>query len=157
MNRVYLAGPISGLTWSESSIWRDQAATALAKDGVECFSPMRDCDNLTQVGVIDGTCSYDDGLLTTSRAVMSRDFFDVKRADLILVNLHSAKKVSIGTIMEIAWAWQMQKPVVIIAEPTNQQVAHIMVQEAASVIVPDLNQAISVVRSYCRNHIGPQL
>ena len=49
-----------------------------------------------------------------------RDFNDVKTADALLVNfLDSNDKISIGTIMEIAWARAFQIPIVIVMEENN--------------------------------------
>lgn len=154
MNRIYLAGPITGLTHEGASGWRDQVATIFGGMGFECFSPMRHTDNLKGVGVIQGNEEYQSNVMTTAKGVMSRDFFDVKRADLLLVNLLGTKRVSIGTVMEIGWAWHMQKPVVVIAEPDNEHVTHLMMQEAISVVVPDIATGIRVVQSYLQNHIG---
>jgi hypothetical protein len=55
----------------------------------------------------------DRGPFATSRGVMTRDFFDCNRADVVLVNFVGAKTVSIGTVMEIAWAYQKHTPVVV--------------------------------------------
>jgi hypothetical protein len=35
---------------------------------------------------------------------MTRDRFDATRCDVLLVNLLGAERVSIGTMMEVAWA-----------------------------------------------------
>lgn len=49
-----------------------------------------------------------------------RDYNDVKTSDALLVNLLDYNnKVSIGTVMEIAWARVFQIPVVIVMEKEN--------------------------------------
>lgn len=156
MNRVYLAGPISGLNHEQASTWRDDVAKRLSASGIECFSPMRHTEDLRAEGVIIGEKEYnvDVNPMGTAKGIMSRDFFDVKRADLVLANLKGAENISIGTVMEIAWAWHMQKPVIVIAEKTNRHVVHLMMREAISIVVDDIDQAVRVVDAYCRNHVG---
>ena len=50
---------------------------------------------------------------------MERDHGDVHRADILLVNLTGAHPdhLSIGTMMELAWAWHAHIPRVSIIEP----------------------------------------
>ncbi|MHA4893061.1 hypothetical protein, partial [Enterococcus faecium] len=40
-NKVYLAGPIGGLTVNEATDWRHRATYMLAKHGLDAYSPMR--------------------------------------------------------------------------------------------------------------------
>ena len=39
-NSVYLAGPITGLTYEECVGWRERAKEELAKAGITAYSPM---------------------------------------------------------------------------------------------------------------------
>jgi hypothetical protein len=56
------------------------------------------------------------GILSSGKAILDRDHSDVKGSQLIVVNLLGAKTVSIGTVMEIAWAHTLQIPTVVIIE-----------------------------------------
>lgn len=47
MKSVYLAGPISGLTFDDAQDWRGHAATFLASRGVVGLSPLREKHKLT--------------------------------------------------------------------------------------------------------------
>lgn len=153
MNRIYLAGPISGFDYENASKWRNLIADEL-KDVAECFSPMRKCSDLKDKGIIKAEMEYTEvNPMGTSKSVMMRDFFDVKRADLLIVNFLEATAVSIGTVMEVAWAWQMHKPVIVMAMPDNKHITHLMMKEAISVVVPTLKEAAMVARAYLTTEI----
>lgn len=140
--RVYLAGPISGLTYDQTTNWRDQAASLLTAANIDCFSPMRAKDYLRREGKIDG--SYETHPTATARAIMTRDRFDVGSCDLVLMNLVGAKRVSIGTMVEVGWADAWRKPIVLAIEPENIH-NHPMLAEAAGFQAPTLEEALDIV------------
>jgi nucleoside 2-deoxyribosyltransferase len=77
---------------------------------------------------------------------MTRDFNDVRRCDALLVNLLGAAKPSLGTIMELAWAYAFQKPAVVaIEEKGNPHDGHPMIYEAIPFRVATLDEAITSV------------
>jgi len=43
--RVYLAGPITGLTYNGATTWREDARSYLAAKGITAYSPMRPAIN----------------------------------------------------------------------------------------------------------------
>jgi nucleoside 2-deoxyribosyltransferase len=144
---VYLAGPISGLTFGEATTWREEADMFLSQRGITALSPLRKKDFLKQVGLIGAT---DDqyahlSVLGTSRGIMTRDRWDCIRANVVLINLLGAKTVSIGTVMEIAWANQAGNPVVCVMERDGNVHEHCMVQEAIDYRVETLDAALDVV------------
>lgn len=142
---VYLAGGIAGLPGGETVGWRRDAASRLSLYGIEALSPMRAKDALAEQGVISQ--NFNDyagrGAFFTSRGIMTRDYNDVKRCDAMLVNLLGLTKPSLGTIMELAWAWQMQKPAVVAIEAAgNPHDNHPMIHEAMPFRVTSLDEAI---------------
>jgi hypothetical protein len=38
--KVYLAGPITGLTWEECTVWRNKVVAELKLFDIQCFSPL---------------------------------------------------------------------------------------------------------------------
>jgi nucleoside 2-deoxyribosyltransferase len=140
--RVYLAGPISGMTGGEAVIWRIAAKQLLAHYGVEALSPMRDVLALMGKGVVKkhGPGNHP---LTTDRGIIARDRFDVYRADVILANLVGAKSVSIGTVMEVSWAHARGIPVVAAMEPGNIH-EHGMLDAVVDFRTDDLQAALEV-------------
>lgn len=139
VKKVYLAGPITGSNWNESEDWCDalkrraRKITIVDTDGgmkvkvaypfehVKFYSPLRGKDYLKNVDTIKD--SYDEHKFSTGKSIMLRDHYDVQTADAVIVNLIGATRVSIGTVMEIAWAYAYRKPVIcIIEEPEKQEI-----------------------------------
>ena len=145
---VYLAGAIAGLSGADATDWREAAEDLLSTRGIESLSPMRAKSDLSQASRIslDFHDYADRGAFFTSRGIMARDFNDVKRCDALLVNLLGLKKPSLGTIMELAWAYALQKPAVVAIERTgNPHDNHPMIYEAMPFRVETLDEAIDAV------------
>ncbi len=115
--KVYLAGPITGTSYGESTDWRMKAIRDLDNWGLVGFSPMRGKAYLSKEEEIAD--SYSDHTMSSITGINIRDYNDTRTAAAILVNLLGAKKVSIGTVMEIAWAKAHNVPVVLIMEKTG--------------------------------------
>lgn len=147
--KVYLAGPISGLTFDEGQDWRTYVRGVLAQSGIKGYSPLRQKHFLREAGVLSG--SYPNPM-ATSRGIMTRDHFDVKTADLIFVNFLGAKKLSAGTVMELGWAYAYGKPVVCAIEPDDTVHAHPMIEEAIGYRLPTLDAAIAVTQAILLPH-----
>lgn len=149
MFSVYLAGPITGLTFDGASDWRDVAKAELARVGVKGFSPLRAKEYLRSEGVLTADCAgYGDlNCLSSPRGIMTRDRWDATRCDAVLVNLLGAQRVSIGTVMEIAWADAKRKPLIVVMEPTGNVHDHAMITEAIGFRVTSLNEGINVVKA----------
>lgn len=140
---VYLAGPISGLTYEEANNWRCHIRVDLAPD-IICFDPMRGQEYLKDFGVLEG--AYESDPMTTARAIMIRDHWDCMRADLIIANFVDVKRISIGTCMEIAFAFAYRKPLIAIMEIGNPH-DHPMVKEAVSYWAHNIGDAAAIARS----------
>lgn len=94
--RVYLAGPINGCTDEECRDWREYVKTRLPLT----IDPMvRDYR-----GIEDEKW----------REIVEGDKADIDRCHVVLVNYD---KPSVGTAMEILYAWERNKPVVVVAKP----------------------------------------
>ena len=145
---VYLAGPIAGISGADATDWREYAADNLDAVDIECLSPMRAKSALADQEKI--STNYHDyeklGTFFTSKAIMARDFNDVRRCDVLLVNLLGAPRPSLGTIMELAWAFALQKPAVVAIEPSgNPNDDHPLIHEAMPFRVDSLDDAVDAV------------
>lgn len=140
---VYLAGPITGLTYNGTTEWRQQAIDYLKNFGIQGLSPMRHKDYLLHETTIGD--AYEDTVLSSQRGIYARDKFDCHRADAVLVNLLGAKRVSIGTVMEIAWAAANDTPVILVIEKEGNIHEHSMIREACPFRVETLDEALSVL------------
>lgn len=147
--KVYLAGPITGLTYGDADSWRQLAIERLRP--VRGFDPLRGKAYLDKIkGGLSGTGEeYKDmGVLVRQKSVMTRDHYDVISADALLVNVLGAKVVSLGTVMEVAWAWDRHIPVVCVIEDDGSNPhEHMMWREALGFRVPTLEEGIELVKN----------
>lgn len=145
--RIYLAGPISGLLYASAVNWRHYAKQHLAEHGIDAFSPMRAKQFLAAVqGVIEPFTTHENPL-ATSKGIMCRDHTDCVRADALLVNFLGARRVSLGTAMELAWAYDRHIPVVVVAEADNPNIVHPMAHEAIDFRVDTLDEGLALIRT----------
>ena len=140
---IYLAGPITGCSYDGCTTWRDRFEEELNSEEVQALSPMRGKDYLAHTGVI--AHDYPDKVMSCQRGIMVRDHFDTKRATILVVNLLGAKKVSIGTMMEMAWAWDSGIPIVCMMEATGNPHDHPMLRETIGFRVETEEEAIHIV------------
>ena len=147
---VYLAGGISGLTYDEAVAWRTEVKQKVGPN-IKTLSPMRGKENLgTAVGNPTLKDKYEENPLTSAKGINQRDYFDVKRSDVLFVNLLGAKQVSIGTVMEVAWARAFEIPVVLVMEEGNIH-THSMFLYPCGFVVDTLDKGIEVLKCI----IGP--
>lgn len=145
---VYLAGAIAGIPGTDAVEWRRDVAADLGMRNIETLDPMRHKRTLYRPERIstDYRDYADRGPFYTSRGIMARDFNDVKRADALLVNLLGLTKPSLGTCMELAWAYALQKPAVVVMEASgNPHDLHPMLHEAMPFRVDTLEEGVDVV------------
>lgn len=113
---IYLAGLIS-TEFPESLNWRERIAPQLIKLGFNVRSPMSGKKNLKNDSPDGGISSS----RLTSRDIILRDRRDVREADIVLAHLETfgSPRPLLGTIAELAWAFDQQTPVVGITAPGN--------------------------------------
>ena len=144
---MYTAGPIKGLTYDGASTWREYVHNEMKElaPWIKTISPVRGdhaakgTDKLIQN-------DFKEHVFTTKYAINQRDYNDVKRADIIFVNLLGTEVVSIGTVMEIAWARAFNKPVVMMMKDGNIH-DHPLLRYPAGYIVDDLDLGVHVAIS----------
>jgi hypothetical protein len=142
MKTVYLAGPITGCTYTGCTDWRTHVSDLLALADITALDPMRGKQFLTDETSVGNNYQHP---LGTPRGIMTRDHWDCTRCNVLLVNLLGATRVSIGTVMEIAWAWDSSIPVVVVMESEGNPHDHAMIQEATGFRVSTLDEAVDVV------------
>lgn len=137
---LYCAGPISGVSYGNSTDWREYIANKLPTH-IKAVSPMRGKKYLVHEKSIKD--SYEDHPLSCQKGITCRDRMDVMRCDMVLVNFLGADRVSIGSVMEIAWADAWRKPIIVVMEKNNIH-SHAMLKEVSGFIVSDLDEAIMI-------------
>lgn len=142
--KVYLAGPITGESWEEANEWRVEVSNHFKDNYPQLigFSPLRHKAYLQQEKKICD--SYENMILSSQRGLFARDFNDVKTSHLVFVNLLNTKIVSIGTVMEIAWADAFRIPIVLVMEKENNIHEHSMLREACPFRVDTLDDGIDI-------------
>lgn len=147
--KVYLAGAISGLDYFTGQGWRDVAMKELDWVGITAYSPLRGKQYLKEVGTIEN--AYDTvgdfkTPLSTEQGIMTRDYNDVRTSDAVLVNLKGLERVSIGTCIELGFAYAHRIPTVIVMEKTNIH-QHPMVSQAG-LVVETLDEGIDLIKQF---------
>lgn len=147
--RVYLAGPITGLTYGVATDWRLYASDVLEQHSIQPLSPMRGKDFiLKRIGeqtVLGQT--YEDSPLSTQRGIVARDMFDIAGSDIVLFNLTGAERISIGTMIEYGWASSRRKVIVTVMEESGNVHDHAFVRELSPYRVKTLHEALEVIMS----------
>lgn len=140
---IYLAGLIS-TDYPESLLWRIEVTPVLEAHEFDVLSPMRGKEKLI--------LQSPDGGITdpnlTSKDIILRDYHDVVSSDVILMHLENfgSPRPLLGTICELAWAWEMKKPIVAITHPDNKlMLNHPFVKEAVSHYFNTTEEAIEFV------------
>jgi nucleoside 2-deoxyribosyltransferase len=147
---VYLAGPITGESYECATDWRTQIAILLAAPNdaerrIAAFSPLRCKPYLAGEQVLGQ--SYEQHVLSSARGIFTRDYHDCRACDALIVNFLDATRVSIGTVMEIAWATAFRKPIIVIMEPEGNVHEHVMLSECYGFRVTTLEQAVHAAQA----------
>jgi hypothetical protein len=135
---IFLAGPLTGVSYKDALKWREYVESKLPAD-IIAFSALRGKIYLAKEYVLKA--SYPEHLLTTPQGTITRDRYDVSRCDALFVNFLDTDKVSIGTIMEMAWADSRRIPIILAMENGNIH-DHAFVRQVAAFVTRDLDEAI---------------
>ena len=146
MYKIYLAGPVGGCDYDECTTWRETWIDYFyCRYDVECISPMRDKEYLKDDKCIDSV-GYED-VLSCPKGIYARDRWDALRCDLLVVNLLGARKPSLGSVMEIAWANAVGTPIIVIMEDEGHVHEHILINEACGFRVRTVSEAQQLAAS----------
>lgn len=144
--KVYLSGPITHNSYDQATSWRDSFADALRVHGHIPLDPMRGKSFLSnQDDIAEERYQGKERPHLSDKALMLRDFNDVRAADVVLVNLlpEGEKGMSRGTAYELAWAYAEQKLTVIVQDPASP-LAHPFIRETG-VIFGNLVEALAYI------------
>lgn len=142
---VYLAGPITGLSYGRCTDWREYAHKKLRRYKIPTLSPMRYKEHLKSQLKIAADADLKE---LTAKTVRDRDKLDVYRSDVVLMNLLGATCGSIGSMFEFAWAEDWGTPVIVVMEKGNLHNKHPFVISSASAVVETLDEGIEMVKHF---------
>src|SRR3990167_475790 len=112
--KIYLAGPITGKSFDEVMTRYREQMSLLVDFGYEVLSPMTAKGGLKGVSAFVPTGNF--GPVANDHAIFARDRWMVTQADVVLADLSNATAVSIGTMMELAWASYLNKHTILVME-----------------------------------------
>lgn len=145
MRTIYLAGPISGLTWNEATEWRNTITPVLKELGYNVLNPLTGKDFLEDKGVIQPNIQQHESVLAKYPVIYNMDMFRVRQSDILLVNFRGCKIVSIGTVSEINLAHEKDKLVILIMDKDNIH-NHPFITER-SIVVETMGEAITILKN----------
>jgi len=135
--KIYIAGPISGLSFDAVQEFFTTKKAILEMAGHTVLSPMLGKDDLRNETVLRGY-GYK-GATTTNHAIVERDRWMVEQSDIVFADLSHAKSVSIGTVFELAWASLLRKHTVVVVDNFH---FHAFVLEAADIVFETCDDAL---------------
>lgn len=148
MSKVYLSGPITGLTYNTARYgWRSTFDDELEGNHI-VLSPMRHEGHLAEMR--DKTIEPNNlpaGLFSHPKLIVSKDFLDIEESTIMVVNLLGASKVSQGTLVEMGYAHALGKTIVTIMDEGDKIHNSPFIPVISNVIVHSLEQAIVIVNS----------
>jgi len=150
--KIYFAGPISGKSGDDVFGYYEEIKKELAGFAT-ILSPM------TGKAELRFEKNYKPGgyssPVATDHAIVERDLWMVRQADVVFVNLRGAAWVSIGTVSELAWAHLLGKHTVIAMEKGNIH-EHAFVVEMADIRFSDYRSAIDYLWNLCIDWNGEE-
>jgi nucleoside 2-deoxyribosyltransferase len=155
---IYLAGPMTGLTFEQAHNWRapwSDFVKMIEIDGYVPLSPTRDESFASKDAIPEGetvfTPTFDNGDIH-----VQRDLQDINQSAVILMNMIGAQKVSIGSIAEMGYAYSLGKPIVLVMEPEDNPHEHVFTTEMANYRTESLRAAVDVLHSIRNEVPGPR-
>lgn len=145
---VYLAGPITGLTYGEARHgWREEFASMMPNHIIP-LSPMRGKDFLMGEESLKGDPDiYPTNPLARPSGILTRDRNDVSGCDVMVACFLQARdQCSLGTAVEFGWADAYRKPVVMVIEDEGNIHLHAFLTEIAGYRTNNLEEAAQIVR-----------
>ena len=146
--RVYLAGSLTGSKTTTALEWRQYAFTELTKFGIKVYSPTRNKSfDPTKPIDIDSEKALG-GPENTTRAINMRDYLDTIKAEALLVFLDTTTPMpSMGTIAEMAWAWDRRIPIICCVPENSVYMRHPMISEFITYRVDTIEEGVKIVVS----------
>lgn len=138
--KVYLAGPISGKGYDEVVLLYKEKTSMFQEWGYEVLCPMTGKMYLRNETEFKAQ-GYEHLPVSTNHAIFERDKWMVSQSDLVFADLsNSGDRVSIGTVMELAWASMLGKHTVVVIPEFNIH-RHAFVIESADILFIDRDEA----------------
>lgn len=145
--KVYCAHPISGETWDEVVNYYNDIKEKLETLGFRVLQPMtgKSCMR-TEVKERFQPVNFK-AVLASNHAIYERDQWMVRNCDVLFLDLTKSERISIGCMMELAWASLLGKYTVVVMADDNIH-KHVFTLEAADVIFPNTEDALEYLEKF---------
>ena len=145
---VYFAHPISGVSLEVVQQYYDDIRKMFGKI---CFvqTPM---DVVARTDLSERKESFKDPAMVND-VITNRDYKFIEGCDVIFANLSKCTRVSIGTVMVIAWAYAHHKYIIIVMDKEGLH-EHGMILGTHPVVFTDFNSAAQHLVDYCMTGIS---
>ena len=120
--------------------WFHETFIRLSLMGFEALSPMANKEELRIERPYESH-GYTELPQVTDHAIFERDRWMVTQCDILFLDLSDTEKVSIGCMMELAWASLLGKHTVVVLPKDNVH-THAFVLEGADVIFETYDEAM---------------
>lgn len=136
--KIYLAGYISDEVLEECLAWRKWFQTE--RPGFHWIDPLdgEPLESIKNKGLISDI---------PANAIVQRDLASVRNAGIVIINTDTFGKTNrplIGSIFEIAWAYMLHKPIIVISKEENY-IKHPFMKATSAAIVPTKEKALSIL------------
>jgi len=145
---IYLVHPMSGLKYEEVEVYYTKTKTVLESLGYYVMHPMVAKKSL-QSTIFHSKVDEKGSPIITSHSITRRDHWMVRKADIILADLNNAKEKSIGSISEIATAYELGKHTIGIMEKKNVH-QHTFMLEQFDIIFEKYEEAMDYLTKLIR-------
>jgi len=137
--KIYLAGPISGRGYDEVVGLYVEKSKIFNGLGYDVLCPMTGKTYLRNE--LQFKSQGYNNPVSTNHAIFERDKWMVSNCDIVLADLsNSGERVSIGTMMELAWASILGKHTILVLPEENVH-NHAFVLEAGDIIFNAFDEA----------------
>lgn len=137
--KIYIAGAISGKSADEAFEYFLTRKAMLERCGYSVLCPLTAKGHLRTETTFKAS-DYRHPI-STNRAIIGRDRWMVKQADIVYLNLSSATSASIGSMFELAWAYDTGKHIIAVIPEGNIH-QHAFVIQAADIVFQNEEEAI---------------
>lgn len=148
---VYFAHPISGVSLEVVQQYYDDIRKMFGKI---CFvqTPM---DVVARTDLSERKESFKDPAMVND-VITNRDYKFVEGCNVIFANLSKCTRVSIGTVMEIAWAYAHHKYIIIVMDENGLH-EHGMILGTHPVVFKTFEEAANHLIEFCKTGFSSQI
>lgn len=141
---IYLAHQISGSSYEAVNQYYTDTTQVLEGWGWDVLHPMVGKGQLRTETKFKAH-GYDNVPMAANHAIFERDKWMVTQADVVYAHLVGMTTISIGMMMELAWASLLGKYTIVAMEPENIH-QHAFVLEAADLILPSHEEVMAYLQ-----------